>query len=60
MAIYVITIELLDFGARNEIGNRKLKIEDYGKVQDLRFSNSVFRCSFAMLEGIWPVNWSKS
>ncbi len=38
---------------KSEIENRKLKIEDYGKVHDLRFSNSVFRCDFAALEA-WP------
>jgi len=34
---------------KSEIENRKLKIEDSGKVHDLRFSNSVFRCGFATL-----------
>jgi hypothetical protein len=36
-------------GIKSEIENRKLKIEDHGKVHDLRFSNSVFRCGFAAL-----------
>ncbi len=48
MAIFFVAAEAA-LGLSSEIENRKLKIEDYGKVHDLRFSNSVFRCSFAAL-----------
>ena len=51
MDLMVLRVNFCTFVQEIElkIGNRKPKIEDDGKVHDLRFSNSVFRCGFAAL-----------